>query len=224
MKIIITLAMAFAFQLTGLASELFIRIDATGEYYVTVSDQMHQNKNNIYRFSDLPGGVVSIVVINKYTNSILYNGTLSLRHNERVIAQINSFGKFSIIDKVQIRELDWYTTIVVNDSYLETPYPGNTNNTGNQTNNNAYYQFLGAFKSETMDSNKLKMAKNYVSNNSLTAEQIAAISRGFSFDSNRLEFAKHAYATCYDKHNYFLLKETFSFSSNYNSLLKYIGE
>lgn len=74
-----------------------------------------------------------------------------------------------------------------------------------------------------MDSNKLRMAKNYVASNPLTAEQIAGISREFSFDNNRLDFAKHAYATCYDKSNYFLLKDTFTFSSNYNNLLNHIG-
>lgn len=74
-----------------------------------------------------------------------------------------------------------------------------------------------------MDSNKLRMAKNYVASNPLTSEQIAGISREFSFDNNRLDFAKHAYANCYDKSNYFLLKDTFTFSSNYNSLLNHIG-
>lgn len=73
-----------------------------------------------------------------------------------------------------------------------------------------------------MDSNRLTMAKSYASSNSLTAEQITDISKGFSFDSNRLEFAKHAYAACIDKSNYFLLKDTFSFSSNYNSLVNFI--
>lgn len=227
MKTIITLAIALAFHFTGIASELFIRVNAAGEYYVTVYGQTHQNRSNIYKFFDLPVGITSIIIVNKYTNTILYNGTLFLSHNERIVAQVNGFGKFSIIQKMQIQEINWYTTVVVNDPYTGNSYPGMTYPgnpyPGYNVNNNTYYQFLSSFKNEPMDSNKLRMAKNYVSTNTLTAEQIAGINREFSFDSNRLEFAKHAYTTCYDKNNYFLLKDTFTFSSNYNSLLKHIG-
>lgn len=233
MKTIITLAIALTLHFTSVASELFIRVNAAGEYYVTVYDQTHQNRSNIYKFFDLPGGITSVMIVNKYTNTILYNGTLSLRHKERIVAEVNGFGKLSIIQKMQIQEVNWYTTVVVNDPYAGNsypgnpypgvPYPGGVTYPGYNVNNNAYYQFLSSFKNEPMDSNKLRMAKNYVSTNPLTTEQIAGISREFSFDSNRLEFAKHAYATCYDKNNYFMLKETFTFSSNYNSLLKHIG-
>lgn len=227
MKAIITLAIILTFPFKGSASELFIRVNTTGEYYVTVYDQTIYNRSNIFKFFDLPNGITTVLVRHQYTNTILYNGTLSLKHNERIVAEINQFGNLAIIQRSLIQEINWYTSYPLNDPYIGNPYPGNPypgNNPypGYTVNNSAYQQFLSSFKSESMDSNKLKMAKNYASSNTLTAEQIATISRSFSFDANRLEFAKHAYATCYDKNNYFMLKETFSFSSNYNALLKHI--
>ncbi len=235
MKAIITLAILLILHFRGSASELFIRVNTTGEYYVTVYDQTIYNRSNVFKFFDLPSGITTVLVRHQYTNTILYNGTLSLKHNERIIAEINQFGNLAIIQKSLIQEINWYTSYPMNDPYIGnpypggpypgTPYPGNPypgNNHPYPGNNSAYLQFLSSFKSESMDSNKLKMAKNYASSNALTAEQIATISKGFSFDSNRLEFAKHAYATCYDKNNYFMLKDTFSFSSNYNALLKHI--
>lgn len=229
MKTIFTFVIAFSFSFLSTASELFIRVNAQGEYYASVSNQTHYNRNNIFKFFDLPGGSISIQVVNQHTNVLLYNSTLSLKHNERVVAQIDGFGNLTIIQRMQIQEVNWYTTTTQNDVYGGNPFPGNnpypgTNNPlpwgGN--NNNVFQQFLTSLKNESMDGNKLTMAKSYVSQNNLTAEQISNISRVFSFDSNRLEFAKHAYSTCYDKNNYFLLKDTFSFSSNYNSLLKFI--
>ena len=175
------------------------------------------------------------MVVNKFNNTILYSGTLSLRNNERIVAEINGFGKLSIIQRLFVQEVNWYTTIVTNDPYTAsypypgTPYPGGYHQPSppygnpNYGNNNVFQLFLNSMKNENIDSNKLRMAKNYVAANTLTAEQISSISREFSFDSNRLDFAKHAYVNCYDKNNYFLLKDTFTFSSNYTSLLNHIG-
>lgn len=240
MRTIITLAITLTFHFVSVASELFIRVNANGEYYVTVYDQTHQNRNNVYKFSDLPGGITSIMVVNKFNNTILYNGTLSLRNNERIVAEISGFGKLSIIQRLFVQEVNWYTTIVTNDPYTThspypgNPYPGNPYPGGynppfppygnpNYGSNNTFQLFLNSMKNENIDSNKLRMARNYVSANPLTAEQISSISREFSFDSNRLDFAKYAYTNCYDKNNYFLLKDTFTFASNYNSLLNHIG-
>lgn len=247
MRTIFTFAIACVISFTSAASELFIRINANGEYYVTAYDQTHQNRNNVYQFSNLPGGVTSVMIVNKHTNTILYNGTLSIMQNERVVAQVNGYGNLSIVQRIQIQEVNWYTTVVMNDPYAGTwpgtawpgnpnpgnpypgypypngPYPGGSFPGQQVGNTSSYNLFLNSLRNESMDSNKLRMAKNYVASNPLTAEQIAGINRIFSFDSNRLDFAKYAYATCYDKNNYFLLKDTFTFSSNYNSLLSHIG-
>ncbi len=230
MRTIITLVIAISFALLSNASELFIRVNAQGEYFASAYNQTHYNRNNIFKFFDLPGGSTSIQIVNQHTNVLLYSGTISIKQNERVVAQIDGYGNLTIIQRLQIQELNWYTTTTQNDVYTPhpgNPYPGNNNpfpghgNHGNSTNNNMFQQFLSSLKDE-MDGNKLTMAKNYSSQNSLSADQIARISKEFSFDGNRLEFAKHAYANCYDKNNYFLLKNTFSYTSNYNSLLKFI--
>lgn len=102
---------------------------------------------------------------------------------------------------------------------------GQHGNYNNNNNTDAYFgQFLTTMRNESMDANKLKVAKEYVQKNQLSADQIKQIAKEFSFDSYRLDFAKAAYANCYDKGNYFLLKDVFSFSSNYNSLVDYISK
>ncbi|NGF74839.1 DUF4476 domain-containing protein [Fluviicola sp. SGL-29] len=224
MRIIFTFLIAVVLHFSGNASELYIRVNASGEYFASVSTQTHYNANNIFKFFDLPGGIVTIQVFNRMTNAILYNGSLSLKNNERIVAQIDGFGQLTIIQRVQIQELNWYTTIANTDGYPNNPYPNPTNPyPGNQAGNAEVFQkFMTSLKNESIDGNKLTMAKSFVKSNSLSADQIAQISRQLSFDSNRLEFAKYAYDYCFDKSNYFLLKDTFSFSSNYNNLLKYI--
>ncbi len=238
MRTIITFVFLVAFIVKSEASELYLRIASSGDYVVTVFDQVHQNKSNIYKFSGLPNGINSILVVNKYTNMVLYNGTITLLPNERIVAEINTFGQFSIRQKVQIQEVNWYT-VLENNNYPSNPYPNNPypnhpphphnpypgapNNSfpNNYVDDNTFNLFLQTLKDESFDSNKLKMAKNYASKSALSAQQILKVCKEFTFDSNRLDFAKSAYVTCYDKNNYFLLKNAFDYSSSYNSLLEY---
>jgi hypothetical protein len=108
------------------------------------------------------------------------------------------------------------------NGYPNGGWPNNGGGWGNNTNSAAFGQFLEALDDESFDSDKLTMAKGYVNQTNLSAQQIADISTKFDFDSNRLEWAKHAYGKCYDKQNYFLLKSTFDFSSSYSALAEYI--
>ena len=43
-----------------------------------------------------------------------------------------------------------------------------------------------------------------------------------SFDDKRLEFLQFAYSYCTDPENYPMLREAFTFSSNYDKLMDYI--
>ncbi|MCO5259696.1 MAG: DUF4476 domain-containing protein [Crocinitomicaceae bacterium] len=233
MKTVITFAFVVAFLIKSEASELYLRIANSGQYSVTVVDQIHQNKSNIFKFSGLPSGVNTILVVNRFNNMVLYNGLLSMMPNERIVAEINAFGRFTILQKIQIQEVNWYTTTEYNPygnnnpypiPYPNNPYPGNQNPYfSGYVDDNTFNLFINSMRNESFDSNKVKMAKSYASKSSLTASQVAQVCKEFSFDSYRLEFAKSAYATCYDKNNYFLLKDAFQFSSNYNSLLDYIN-
>jgi hypothetical protein len=74
----------------------------------------------------------------------------------------------------------------------------------------------------SFDDSKLTIAKQIASSNCLLASQIRDIMRLFAFESTRLEFAKFAYPFCYDKGNYFLVNDAFTFSSSIDELNKFI--
>ena len=76
---------------------------------------------------------------------------------------------------------------------------------------------------ESFDDTKLEMAKQVVSHNPMTVDQIAGICRLFSFESNKLDFAKFAYAFCVEKNKYFMLNEVFSYESSKRELNDYIN-
>ena len=66
------------------------------------------------------------------------------------------------------------------------------------------------------------IANQFVRFNTISAQEVAAIMRLMTYESNKLEFAKNAYAACYDKQNYFLVNQAFTYSSSIRQLNAFI--
>ena len=75
---------------------------------------------------------------------------------------------------------------------------------------------------ESFDSSKLELAKQIISINPMSVDQIIGICRLFSFESNKLDFSKCAYRHCTDKNRYFMVNEVFTFESSKRELRDYI--
>jgi len=250
MKTLFLLLVLFLTGVAANASELFLRVNTGGSFYAQIMDQTQYNNSNIFKFFNLPVGIVNLRVLNQQSNMPIYNGQVQLNANERVVAEIDNMGNFTVVQKTRIQEINWYTSIENGNgnygnygnggygNYGNGNYGGNYPNHGNygghhpnHDNHGGNYnygamnfqQFMPIFKKESFDSGKLELAKNYVATNRLNAQQIAEITRNFSFDSNRLAFAKYAYPYCIDKNNYFQLKPAFQFSSSYDDLVDSIG-
>ncbi|MBR5982970.1 MAG: DUF4476 domain-containing protein [Bacteroidales bacterium] len=73
-------------------------------------------------------------------------------------------------------------------------------------------------------STKMTIAKQACSFTCISAEQVREICRLFSFDSDRLTFAKYAYEHCYDRRNYFKVNDVFTFTSSVNELNRFINQ
>ena len=73
-------------------------------------------------------------------------------------------------------------------------------------------------------STKMTIAKQACAVTCISAEQVREICRLFTFDSDRLTFAKYAYEHCYDRRNYFKVNDVFTFTSSVNELNRYINQ
>lgn len=75
----------------------------------------------------------------------------------------------------------------------------------------------------SFDDTKLSTAKTIVNSNYLTTNQVMELCKLFSFDDNKLEFAKYAYSKTVDRNNYFKVGNVFSFSSSKEDLNNFIS-
>lgn len=81
---------------------------------------------------------------------------------------------------------------------------------------------LSTLRKLAFEDSKLKTAKQIISVNCLSVDQIIQIANLFSFEDNKLDLAKYAYDYCIEPRNYFKLNGIFTFSSNADELSDYI--
>jgi len=81
---------------------------------------------------------------------------------------------------------------------------------------------LFAIQNESFSSDKMNIARQATMYKTLKAHQVVEIGRQFSFESDRLEFAKMAFNNTFDKENYYLVNSIFHFSSSKSELNRFI--
>lgn len=81
-------------------------------------------------------------------------------------------------------------------------------------------QYLSAIQAESFSSNKMEIAKQ--DGICLSTIQIRSVIDQFSFESEKLDFAKWAYTRCSDPGNYFMINSGLTYSASKTELSKYI--
>lgn len=242
-KFYITALILVVVQLASFASELNLRILRNGQHSVTIYNQTQTNNINYYQFFGLNGSSFLLTVTDQWSNQVLFNNYVQIPQGTVVSAELDQNGNLNILNTQYGNNVPGGTIGTVgnvNYGNQGNNYPGNSGhinhhpnngygnghqgNAPNWNGNNQYFnQFVLQLQQESFDSNRLKDAKNYAKQGWLSAYQVNEIAKTFTFDSNRLDWAKFAYSHCQDKQNYFLLQNTFTFASNYNQLQSYIA-
>ena len=87
-----------------------------------------------------------------------------------------------------------------------------------------FAQAKNSIASKSFEDSKLTMAKQIVSSNCLTAQQVKELMMFFDFEDTKLEFAKFAYDHTFDIGNYFKVNDAFEFESSIDELNEYIQQ
>ncbi|MDF3029230.1 MAG: hypothetical protein K0S23_3537 [Fluviicola sp.] len=238
-KIYFTFALVLLTCTFAHASELLLRINRKGQFIVSASSQTQTNNFNTYQFYNLYGGTTQVKVVDKLNGQVIFKNNLHIPEGYQLIAELDIYGTMTIVANNPLANSNGgWSNNVGTINYGNGNYSGGNQNNHcgtypnyqgdgyynqGQSTNNYFNQFVTSLRNESFDSNRLQNAKVYAAKTNLSANQIKEIAATFTFDSNRLDWAKAAYGSCYDKGNYFLLRETFTFSSSYSDLQDYIS-
>jgi hypothetical protein len=81
---------------------------------------------------------------------------------------------------------------------------------------------MSSVQSKSFDNTKLVVAKQIASANCLKVSQVKRMTKLFSFDNGKLDFAKYAYDHTYDIGNYYQVNDVFDFDNSAKELSNYI--
>jgi hypothetical protein len=87
---------------------------------------------------------------------------------------------------------------------------------------NDFNDLEASIAAKTFEDTKLTIARQVLRDRCLFVSQVRSIMRQFTFEQNRLEFAKYAYDYTYDIGNYFKVNDQFTFESSTEELDEYI--
>jgi hypothetical protein len=92
------------------------------------------------------------------------------------------------------------------------------------TSNSEFAKIVANIKAQDFDDTKLTVAKDIAKNKCLTSAQVHDIMKIFSFEDDRLDFAKYSYEYVYDKDNFYEVYKAFDHSMTVDELKEAIGE
>ncbi|MEO5947559.1 MAG: DUF4476 domain-containing protein [Chitinophagaceae bacterium] len=148
----------------------------------------------------------------------VYDGTIKLNAGKHSEVTVLRFGKIAADEGDIVADL-W-------NEYYQKPVQTNAgNNLYNYpaATDKQFADIKEAIKGESYDEEKVKMARVTLREISLSANQIKELLNFFSYDDHKLMLAKYAYDYCNEKHAYYLVANTLSYSSNKKKLLDYIA-
>lgn len=79
-----------------------------------------------------------------------------------------------------------------------------------------------SIKSQSFSDSKMRVAKQVARNNCLLSTQVKTLLGEFSFETDKLEFAKFAFDYTYDRGNYYKVNDAFSFESSIEDLENFL--
>jgi hypothetical protein len=100
-----------------------------------------------------------------------------------------------------------------------------TQNTAGNCYGMSEYDFTSlqnSITSKTFEDSKMTTAKQALRSNCMTADQVKATMGLFTYEENKLDFAKFAYDYCPDKQNYYKVNDAFGFETTIEELDQYI--
>jgi len=201
---------------------LHLTLSANNNYTITIANQSLNFYCNSFFFENLNPGLmmVSIAYTQQTPNGAAwqtaYNGAINFEPNTRIFATIDGFGILRITNREVIAQQ--FPQQPNRNNPQVPPQPQVVFATQHQLD-----ALLTRLKDIPFDNSKVQTAKNALRYTYYSAPQVKQILQTFSFDNYKLDVAKYAYDVSYDKGNFFVVGEAFSFTSYADKLEKYIA-
>ncbi len=170
---------------------------------------------------------------------IVYNTRIYLKEGFHYDILINRFGKVLLDEQRIDRNDDWYND---DDRYdpdnnrdrdnrdYDRDRDRNYDRDNSFDNNNRamnsqdFNQAKETLRRVWFENTRVTSAKQIISENYFTTQQVKELLQLFTFENNKLDLAKHAYGRTTDRNNYFVINDVFTFNNSKDELARYIRD
>lgn len=206
---VLFISLMCVYQLRAQHSELTVKTQNNQSFRAFINNQPVVNTGNVQVIHNLAPGRHHVRMISnpQYNGAafvlptLLYDGYVDVPVNTRMTAVVIIPGFIQII--------------------LQEPlFGGIYQPMGMQP---ADFEMLKqTIRNQSFDSSRLSVAKQATSMNYLNSRQVFELMELLTFESSKLEFAKHAYNRTVDRNNYYVVNNAFTYSSSVDELTRYL--
>jgi hypothetical protein len=227
-------------------STLTIRSTDQGDIRVIIDGKRFEPNHNSMMINNIDAGYHNVKIYRQRNTGrftiigkryeVVYNASVMVKPRTNIQIAVDRFGRTTITEqKIKIGNgRDWdRDRNRYDDDDFDFDRDGKWGDYDNRNddrydnsramNDREFTQVLSAMQKEWYEGNKLKSAQHIVNTNYFTSAQVKLMLQMFSFESNKLDLAKLAYAKTVDQRNFYLtVSDAFAFSSSKDELARFI--
>lgn len=223
--ILVFITLSMATQANHLLSSLAIRTDDNSVISVSIDRGPFTNYSRKHFLTGIPAGYRNITVYKSRPHQsprLVFNQMVYVEQASEMRTVLRGYQNLQVV------------AVIPNPVVIDNGYYGCNGNGGGYNSqpvcNTTYYMSDTKFEdlrrtisNQSFDDTKLNIALSALRSNKISSRQVAMLMREFTFESNRLSFAKAAYQSTVDRENYFIVNNEFTFSSSIDELNNYIN-
>ena len=222
-KALLSIALIIAFaqlKASHLSSDLKLRLHDQAFFTVAVDHDFYNTPSNHFVIQNLEPGRHFLRVTRMNPGAygpysfpmVVFNGFIDIPAASDIHAMIDRYKRFHINKIIPFAPEPVCAAPVYN-----APPPACYG-----MNDYEFDMLKRTIDQRSFDSSRLQIAKQAISSNRITAQQVTELLGLMTFESTKLELAKFAYHHTLDKQNYFLVNDAFTFESSIDELNEYI--
>ncbi len=216
------------------SSYLQLSLFDDGDFSVTF-DNAQLSTGNYAEFDNISPGEHSLKVVREGANvlpqaNVIFEGKIKIPAGLDLYAVIDEYNAFAIYKKKAYGMRRFFPS----GEGVKKCGDGSSDNNKEtySTNDECRYKVMKkedfsdlkkSVNNRSFETSNVAVLKSAIDANYLTSEQLKELLGYFTFESNKLEIAKHAYKKICDQKNFFKVYEAFTFDSSIEELKNYIS-
>lgn len=211
-------------------SGLSLKLYDNGLFTVMLDNKYMNVPSANFFLNNLKPGTHRLKVIKHYPSfygshfppKVIFNGFIMIPAKSNVFAMINLYNQYEVYSI--IKDEPWADDDTDDSYYYENTSCENLMPAPPACMNHGYFQQLKySIANTAFESDKLKIAEQGISANGVSAQQVLELMELLTFESNKVKLAKFAYPYTFDKQNYFVVNNGFTYSSSIRELNKFVS-